>query len=64
VREVAESLGVDPRTVEAWIERGWLNASWSADGYRIRRKAVRRMLVDVPEVSNVVARAQLRKESQ
>lgn len=64
--EVAEALGVAPSTVIGWIERGLLNATWSdALGcYRVRRRSVRRMLADIPEVSNVVAKAQIRKEHQ
>lgn len=60
--EVAQSLGVLPETVRAWIERGWLRASLTSYGYRIRHKAVRRALRDIPEVARTVVRGLERRQ--
>lgn len=60
--EVAGSLGVDLRTVVSWIERGWLRAARSSTGgYRIRQRAVRRLLCDYPEAAERVAEASIRR---
>lgn len=59
--ELARSLCVRRETVQLWIRKRWLRASVTVNrGYRIRRRAVRRLLADYPSAADVVMRAQLR----
>lgn len=59
--QVAEILGVGRQVVVRWIERGWLRASPTTNrGYRIKRRAVRRLLSDFPSAARTVALARER----
>lgn len=59
--EVARGLGVSVRAVTTWIKRGWLRASPTTTGhYRIKRRAVRRVLLEYPSVARQVADARIR----
>lgn len=62
-RGVARVLCVSPHTVIRWIQRGWLRASASGarGAYLIRRRSVRRLLCDYPNVARVVMAAQARE---
>jgi len=63
--EVAASWGVPRTTVVSWIERGLLVAAWTRHGgYRIRLKALRRALMDHPEVAEAVLRPKLKRAKQ
>lgn len=60
-RELAETLCVRAQTVIAWIQRGWLHAAGTTTGrYRIRARAVRRLLCDHPSAARAVMAAQER----
>lgn len=59
--ELAHGLGVRIQTITRWIRWGWLRATLSPKrGYRIRRRAVRRLLNDFPSALLTVAKAQAR----
>jgi hypothetical protein len=58
--ELARCLGVQLGTVLAWIRRGWLQASLTTYGYRIRRRSIRRLLADYPSAATTVIVAQAR----
>jgi excisionase family DNA binding protein len=67
--EVARALGVARTTVVAWIERGWLTASrlrisQGKGWYRIRRRALRRAIIEHPEVARTVLRAADREDGE
>jgi hypothetical protein len=63
--DVARSLDVPTGEVTHWIREGWLRASRieTPGGvmYRIRRRALRRAIMDYPQVSKAIMRAQLEK---
>lgn len=49
--EVAYALSVSRQAVHWWMQRGWLRYAEPEPGkYRIRAKAVKRMLMDHPEL--------------
>jgi hypothetical protein len=60
--QLAQALGVLPETVVSWIEKGWLRASrlrvsQGQGWYRIRRRAIRRAICDVPAIQRAVIAA-------
>jgi len=55
--QVATSWGIDIRTVTGWIAKGWLRASQTTHGYRIRLRALRRLLLDHPSAYTTIAEA-------
>lgn len=58
---VARHLGVHRSTVMRWIKRGWLRATETTRaGYRIRRRSVRRLLLDYPSAARYVADARVK----
>ena len=60
--ELVRWTGVQRCTVMRWLELGWLKASkTSLGGYRIRKRAIRRLFADHPSVWPVVMKAQMRK---
>jgi hypothetical protein len=67
--DVARWLGVSRATVVAWIERGWLVASrlrisQGRGWYRIRRKALRRAIVEYPQIARTVLRAASKRDDE
>lgn len=54
--EVAKSWGVSSKLVLTWIAKGWLKAARGRYGYRIRMKALRRAIMDHPEIAEAVLR--------
>lgn len=52
--EVARAFGVSPAAVLKWIRKGWLQGARPARKglpWRIRRSAVRRMLMERPRLA-------------
>src|SRR5262245_53286303 len=58
---VAAMLGVPTGEVTSWIRNGWLRASRYEDAkgvrYAIKRSAIRRAIMDVPQVQKAILRA-------
>lgn len=62
LKDAADALEVHEETVRRWIVKGYLRAGCDRHGvYRIRRKALRRALLDYPTVANDIARAQVKR---
>jgi excisionase family DNA binding protein len=62
LQDAAEALLVHEETVRRWIVRGYLRAACDHRGvYRIRRRALRRALMDYPTVANDIAKAQVKR---
>lgn len=61
-REVARILNVSHLTVMGWIDKGWLRASRNVNGgYRMRKRAIRRLFADHVSTWGIVHKAQLRR---
>lgn len=59
--ELARMLGVCQATVSRWVKRGWLKGAETTNrGYLIRRRAVRRLLVDHPGAASTIMEARRR----
>jgi hypothetical protein len=59
--DVARYLGVSSAVVGDWLKAGWLVGGRNRFGmWRIRKRAVRRMLADFPQTQAVVAAARLK----
>lgn len=67
--EAAQALGVTRHLVVSWIERGLLTASKlrisrGKGWYRIRRRALRRAIIEYPEVAKAILKAKALAEYQ
>jgi hypothetical protein len=63
--EVAQAWGVSVSTVVSWIKRKWLTASETTNrGYRIRLRALRRLILDYPSVAITIANARHKRLHQ